>query len=148
MRWELRRFDELDSTKLYELLRLRAEVFVVEQNCVYQDCDGHDPHCRHLLGWEGETLAAYLRIVPAGRKYDEASIGRVVTNPAFRGRALGRSLVAEALRNLDEQKAGALRISAQAYLERFYESFGFVSQGEGYLEDGIPHVEMLRPAAR
>lgn len=148
MRWELKAFESLTNTELYELLRLRAEVFVVEQNCVYQDCDGHDPHCRHLLGWDGTTLAAYLRFVPPKRKYPEASLGRVVISPGHRGLKLGRALMAEALRRIDVEGAGALRISAQAYLEGFYRSFGFVTQGEGYLEDGIPHIEMLREAPK
>jgi ElaA protein len=148
MRWELKTFRSLTAAELYEALRLRAEVFVVEQNCVYQDCDGHDPHCRHLFGWKEGKLAAYLRIVPPGRKYEETSLGRVVTGLGFRGQRLGHGLVEEALRLLDAEGAGAVRISAQAYLEKFYAGFGFVAQGEGYLEDGIPHIEMLRAAPR
>lgn len=144
MQWELKTFAELSNLELYEILRARAEVFVVEQNCVYQDCDGHDLHSRHLLGRVNGELAAYLRVVPPGRKYPEASFGRVITVPAFRGKSLGKALIAEALRRLDAEGAGSLRISAQAYLERFYEGFGFARTGSEYLEDNIPHVEMVR----
>jgi ElaA protein len=144
LRWELKSFATLSAPELYEILRLRAEVFVVEQNCVYQDCDGYDPTCRHLLGREGGALAAYLRLVPAGSKYPEASLGRVVTNPEFRGRGLGRALMVEALRICDGEKIEGLRISAQAYLENFYRELGFAREGKPYLEDGIPHVEMWR----
>lgn len=148
MRWEWKSFEALSAGELYAALQLRSEVFVVEQNCVYQDCDGYDPRCRHLFGWtegaDGAYLAAYLRMVPAGLKYPEASIGRVVTSPRARGTGAGRALVAEALRVLDAEGPAPLRISAQAYLENFYRGFGFRTVSEPYLEDGIPHVEMLR----
>ena len=124
------------------MLKLRNEVFVVEQNCVYQDCDGADLECDHLLGRDSEgRLAAYLRFVPAGLKYFEASIGRVITAPFARGQGAGRALIAEALRIHGNSP---LRISAQKYLEDFYGSYGFQSVGEAYLEDGIPHIEMVR----
>ncbi|RZA09344.1 MAG: GNAT family N-acetyltransferase [Proteobacteria bacterium] len=144
LRWELKSFAALTTLELYEIMRLRAEVFVVEQNCVYQDCDGYDQSCRHLFAREGEEIAAYLRLVPAGVKYPDASIGRVVTSPRARGKGIGRALVKEALRLCDEEKIPGLRISAQAYLEKFYRELGFERVGEAYLEDGIPHVEMLR----
>lgn len=147
MRWECKSFGDLTGTELYAALQLRNEVFVVEQNCVYQDCDGYDLRCRHLLGWAesdgGPYLAAYLRLVPAGLIYAEASIGRVVTSPRARGSGAGRELVAESLRLLDQAGEAAIRISAQAYLEKFYRGFGFEVVSEPYLEDGIPHIEML-----
>lgn len=152
MRWECKSFADLTGTELYAALQLRNEVFVVEQNCVYQDCDGYDLRCRHLLGWgegaEGPYLGAYLRLVPPGLKYAEASIGRVVTSPRARGTGAGRQLVGEALALLDRAGEPAVRISAQAYLEKFYRGFGFEAVSEPYLEDGIPHVEMLRAGRR
>jgi ElaA protein len=140
MRLEWKEFAALSAGELYEILRLRNEVFVVEQNCVYQDCDGHDPSCLHLLGRSAEgALVAYLRMVPAGLKYNEASLGRVATASAGRAQGLGKLLVAEGVRAAEGRP---LRISAQAYLEKFYEGFGFRGLGDTYLEDGIPHREM------
>lgn len=152
LRWHDRAFGELLVLELYAIIELRERVFVVEQACVYLDADGADPVSRHLWAEAGEAgqagqasprgpIRAYLRIVPAGVKYEEVSLGRIVTAPDARGTGLGRSLVARGLAAVGEVP---VRIGAQAYLERFYRDFGFHRASELYLEDGIPHVEMLR----
>ena len=142
--WNIKPFDQLTTQELYAILRLRSEVFVVEQNCVFLDMDNKDHHCRHLMGWNGPLLAAYSRIVPAGISYGESSIGRIVTSPAARGSGIGRELL---IRSIDHiytlYGKHDIRIGAQCYLKKFYESFGFVQKGEIYLEDGIEHIEML-----
>lgn len=143
--WISKKFQELTVDELYELLRLRSEVFVVEQNCVFLDMDNKDQKCHHLLGWIGEDLVASVRIVPAGISYKEPSIGRVVTSPKYRGTGAGKLLMEEAI-DLTIQLHGnqPIRIGAQLYLKKFYTSFGFEAEGEIYLEDGIEHIEMLR----
>jgi ElaA protein len=143
--WICKKFHELTVDELYALLRLRSEVFVVEQNCVFLDMDNKDQKCDHLLGWIGDDLAASVRIVPAGISYPEPSIGRVVTSPEYRGTGSGRKLMEEAIR-LTIQKHGnqPIRIGAQLYLEKFYASLGFIADGGIYLEDGIEHIEMVR----
>ena len=130
---------------LYEALALRSRVFVLEQG-PYQDADGLDQHAWHLLGHDSdEDLIAYLRVVDPGRKYDEPSIGRVVVAPEARGRQFGRALMREGIARCRLAWPGrGIRISAQARLERFYRSLGFELVGGEYLEDGIPHIEMLR----
>lgn len=139
-------FDALTLAELYALLQLRSEVFVVEQTCAFQDIDGHDQAALHLLGYTAAgELAAYARLFAAGRSYPQASIGRVVTAPRHRGHGLGRQLLHEALAQCEAQfRPQPIKIGAQQYLQAFYESFGFVAEGEGYLEDGIPHVHMVR----
>ncbi len=147
--WRCLPFNELTPRELHDILQARAAVFVVEQNCAFQDVDGADPACWHLMGFSPfPTLVAYSRLVPAGMKFAEPSIGRVVTLPPNRGTGLGRELMREALKHTDRLWPGkAVRIGAQARLERFYEGFGFVTDSEPYDEDGIPHLEMLRPAS-
>lgn len=149
LRWQCAPFEQLALRELYALLALRAEVFVVEQTCAYQDVDGRDPEAWHLLGWgpapEGPLLA-YARLFAPGARAAEASVGRIVTAPAVRGRGLGRALVARALEECAARFGPApIRISAQAHLQRFYEEQGFAREGALYEEDGIPHVEMVRP---
>jgi ElaA protein len=139
--WQVRAFDELSAGELYAIVQLRERVFVVEQECVYLDADGLDPVSRHLYATRGDQLVAYLRIVPAGAKFAEVSIGRVVTAPEARGTGLGRSLMRRGLAAVGDVP---VRIGAQAHLERFYSELGFVRASEPYDEDGIPHVEMLR----
>ena len=142
-------FSELSGTALYAVLTARAEVFVVEQTCPYLDPDGHDENSVHLLGEDSGELAAYLRILPPGEKYSEASLGRVLTREKWRGTGLGRVLVAEGVRQCESLFPGApIRIGAQAHLAKFYGEFGFVTVSEPYDEDGIPHVEMLREPVR
>jgi ElaA protein len=143
LRWHDRAFPELTVAELYAILELRSRVFVVEQACIYQDIDGIDPVARHLWAEAGGRIAAYLRIIPAGAKYAEISIGRVVTAPEARGGGLARELMK---RGLAAAGDGPLRLAAQAYLEKFYAGLGFVRTSDVYDEDGIPHVEMTRAA--
>ena len=125
-------------------MRLRNEVFVVEQNCVFQDADNKDYYCYHLGGYVEDQLVAYVRLVPPGKSYKEASIGRVVTSPLFRSHGIGRALMAKAIEMcLSAFEQTEIRIGAQLYLKKFYESFGFKQSSDVYLEDGIEHIEML-----
>ena len=146
--WTLKRFDDLAPRELYDVLRLRSEVFVVEQDCPYLDADGKDTHpgARHLLGRDADgELAAYLRLLPAGLSYDEPSFGRVVTSPRHRGRGLGDEMVQVALAAMNDLWPGLpVRIGAQAHLTKYYGKHGFVVDSDEYDEDGIPHREMLR----
>lgn len=142
-------FDQLTVYELYEIMTLRQEVFVVEQNCPYQDCDGKDLASWHLCGKNDEgRLVAYTRLLPKGVSYpDYCSIGRVVSSPSVRGTGAGRLLMhrsIEMARQLFDNEP--IKIGAQTYLLRFYESFGFRSTGEEYLEDGIPHTKMILSA--
>lgn len=146
MHWRCLPFDALHARTLYALLRLRSAVFVVEQQCLFQDMDGIDPQCLHLLGETAGALRASARLVPPGLTFAEASIGRVAIDPAARGTGLGHALVREALRQIGTLwGAQPVRIGAQAHLEAYYRQHGFVPDGAPYVEDGIPHIEMLRP---
>jgi ElaA protein len=147
--WQWSRFSELTPEDLYAVVRLREAVFIVEQQCAYPDADGRDPLAWHLLGWSdqpnGRSLIAYTRIFEPGLRYAEGSIGRVVTAPEVRGTGVGRMLMAEALRRLDNLAPGkTMKIAAQRRLEKFYLEFGFRTVSEPYEEDGIIHVDMLR----
>lgn len=147
--WQVSAFEELTTDELYAILKLRQQVFVVEQQCIYQDCDGRDKNAHHLLGWHNTggqpKLVAYLRIIYPGRRGGPPSIGRVLTHPDFRRTGLGKEIMTKCLKSIDElYPKSAVGISAQHYLISFYESFGFHVSSDGYLEDGIPHVEMLR----
>lgn len=158
VRWTFQAFDALTPAELYALLRLRSEVFVVEQQCIFQDMDNSDAQAMHLLGWgvgpeAGAStggvapLLAYARCFGPGVKYAEASIGRVITAPAARSSGLGHVLMREAVRAVQAHWAPqAIRIGAQAHLHAFYGQHGFAREGEPYMEDGIPHIEMLRLA--
>jgi ElaA protein len=147
--WQWSRFSELRPEDLYAAVQLREAVFVVEQQCPYNDADGRDPQAWHLLGWSqqerGRDLVAYARIFEPGVRYTEASIGRVVTAPRVRGSGLGKALMAEALRRVEALAPGqAVKIAAQRRLEKFYLELGFRTVSEPYEEDGITHVDMLR----
>lgn len=149
--WQWQTFEELGVHTLYQLLQLRQRVFVLEQQCIYQDIDGHDLQAMHLLGWREEggqrQLAAYLRVLAPGAKYVEMSLGRVLTAPEARTSGAGKQLLAEGIARAVRQHPGhAIRIGAQQYLERFYQSFGFVTVSAPYDEDGIQHIDMLRAA--
>lgn len=146
--WILKRFNDLTPQELYDALQLRSEVFVVEQNCVFLDADGMDAGCYHLLGYNGSKLVACTRLVPPGHVYKEASIGRVVSSPAVRGTGVGRLLMQKSIEAAYALFGkGVIKIGAQRYLKGFYESFGFAQAGEGYIEDGIPHIYMLKLTA-
>lgn len=144
MQWEIKAFDQLSLQELYTILTLRTNVFVVEQACPYPEVDGKDPNCLHLLGTINGELVAYLRILPAGLRYDKVSIGRVVIKPSHRGKGLGRLMMEQAIHCItNEWKESQIIIGAQAYLEKFYQSLGFEPVSEVYLEDDIPHLDML-----
>ncbi|MGS2762662.1 GNAT family N-acetyltransferase [Sinomicrobium sp. M5D2P9] len=138
-------FNELTLQELYDILQLRSEVFVVEQDCVYQDIDGKDGKALHVIGKKEGRIVAYTRLFPGGTYFEEASIGRVVVSKSERQYGYGHDIIKasiEAVKNhFGENK---IKISAQEYLVRFYEKHGFVKIGEGYLEDGIPHIAMVR----
>lgn len=144
LNWILKKFDELTSAELYSILQLRNEVFVVEQNCVYQDADEKDQLSLHFCGWDNKKLMAYTRIIPPGISYSEASIGRVVTSPAGRKTGVGRQLMQKSIsRTFDQFNCPSIKIGAQLYLKKFYQSLGFIQNSDTYLEDGIPHIEMI-----
>jgi ElaA protein len=148
-RWRWCRFDELSVFELQAIYRARQTVFSVEQECAYLDADGYDEASFHLAAWSAESSMplAYARLVHPGQKYAEPSIGRVVTVAAVRGTGLGRELVRRSIAHGREAFPGqGIRISAQSRLEAFYASFGFEVIGVPYMEDGIPHTEMLLPA--
>ena len=145
MTWILKPFDDLTPKELYKILQLRNEVFIVEQNCPYQDLDNKDLKAFHLMGTQDQQLVAYSRLLAPGISYSESSIGRVVSSPAARKSGIGKKLMAESIlqiRNLFQ--TDIIRIGAQLYLKKFYESFGFLQDGDPYLEDQIPHIIMLR----
>lgn len=145
LQWSIKSFEELTNYELYELLRLRNEVFVVEQKCIFLDQDNKDQNCHHLLGMDNGVLIAYTRIVPPGLSYDYPSIGRVVVSPAGRGKSYGNALMRKSIQILEDLYGlSAIRIGAQLYLKTFYESFGFEQSSEVYDEDGIDHIEMTR----
>lgn len=141
--WKIKPFKELSTGELYDVLRLRAEVFVVEQNCVYQDIDGKDIKAMHLLGHADGKIVAYSRLFNAGDYFDDASIGRVVIDKNYRDKKWGHDMMREAIagirRHFGEDR---ITISAQSYLKEFYAQHGFVAVGDEYLEDDIPHFRM------
>ncbi len=148
MKWHFAKFDDLSPQDIHDLFQARAAVFVVEQKCPFQDVDGADPQCWHLIGRASPTggVLAYSRLVPPGVKYEEPSIGRVLTMAAARRTGAGLDLMRESIARAERLWPGrALRIGAQQYLEKFYGGFGFRTASAPYDEDGIMHVEMVRP---
>lgn len=142
--YTIKSFDELTNTELYAMLRLRSEIFVVEQNCPYLDLDNKDQKSFHLLYYVNNEFAGSTRLVPAGLSFKENSIGRVVISNSYRGLGLGKKLMEASIEGCYEKFGkGPIRIGAQYHLSRFYQSLGFVEQGEVYEEDEIPHIEML-----
>ena len=140
-------FDSLTNKELYAILKLRSEIFVVEQNCVFLDMDDKDQSCQHLMLYQHKELMAYARIVPPGLSYEQMSIGRVVSSPAARGKGFGKQLILLAIENCKRLHGNKpIKIGAQLYLKAFYESFGFVMVGGIYDEDGIDHLSMIRQA--
>lgn len=151
--WQFRRFNDLPIADWYQASRSRIDVFVLEQNCPFQDLDGADDKSWHLLGWDNTSskkqLAAYCRIVDAGVKFVAPSIGRVITTEKYRGSGVGKLLMAEACKRHDALTPNLPnRIGAQARLEKFYNAFGFVTDSMPYIEDGIAHIEMQRAATQ
>jgi ElaA protein len=145
LQWDLKSFDTLSNHELYEVLRLRSDVFIIEQNCIFQDLDGKDQKCHHLLGTQDGMLMAYSRIVPPGLSYTDPSIGRILTSPQGRGKMYGLELMERSIAVLEEMYGkSTIRIGAQLYLKKFYESFQFRQSSEIYDEDGIAHIEMTR----
>ena len=145
MIWKLKHFDDLTVIELYNILQLRNEVFIVEQNCPYQDLDNKDLLAFHLMGTDNNKLLAYSRLLSPGISYSESSIGRVVTSPTARKMGMGKRLMEESVRQIKNLfHTDTIRIGAQLYLKKFYESFEFIQEGDGYLEDNIPHIIMLR----
>ncbi|MEO9022354.1 MAG: GNAT family N-acetyltransferase [Ginsengibacter sp.] len=144
--WQCKLFPELTNEELYKILQLRAEVFIVEQNCVYQDCDSKDFFSYHFTAWDNGKLLAYTRLLPIGVSYaDSASIGRVITAFSARGQSLGKQLMERSIEEVYNLFGEvSIKISAQVYLKRFYESFSFISEGNIYLEDGIEHIAMKK----
>jgi ElaA protein len=144
LNWTYKHFNSLTTQELYTILSLRSEVFVVEQNCVYLDADNKDVDAWHLCGWQNDILVAYVRILAPGVSYEEASIGRVLTNPAFRKHGYGVELMKGAIeKTLQQYGVQKIKIGAQLYLLNFYSNLGFTQTSEVYMEDGIPHIEML-----
>lgn len=143
--WYCKAFDSLTPVELYSILQLRNEVFVVEQNCVYQDCDDKDQQSYHFMGWQQNKLVAYTRLIPGGVAFAEISIGRVVTSPSIRGTKIGKQLMQRSIEKLHELFGKIpIKIGAQLYLKGFYESLGFIKCSDLYLEDGIEHIKMIR----
>jgi len=144
-KWICKSFEDLTPAELYAILQLRNAVFVVEQNCVFQDADDKDQLCFHLMAWHNESLAAYTRLVPAGISFKEISIGRVATSSHYRKLGLGRELMNHSIETIWKLFGrDNIRIGAQLYLKKFYESLGFNQVSEIYLEDDIEHIEMLK----
>ena len=142
--WYCKAFNNLAPSELYQVMRLRSEVFVVEQNCVFLDADNKDEQCLHFMGWIEKDLVAYTRIAPPGYIYEEPSIGRVVTSPAYRRNKIGYVLMEKSIEQCRKAFGDApIKIGAQYYLKNFYASFGFKQISDIYLEDGIKHIYML-----
>jgi ElaA protein len=145
IRWECKHFRELTAKELHAVLALRCEVFIIEQNCPYLDPDHKDEHSYHVMGWAGGKLVAVSRIVEPGISYDEISIGRVATSSAVRGTGAGKMLMTKTMEYIQQHFGKVpVRISAQSYLQKYYEGYGFKrTEKEEYLEDDIPHLDML-----
>ncbi|MBK6938330.1 MAG: GNAT family N-acetyltransferase [Chitinophagaceae bacterium] len=144
MNWVIKKFDALTAKELYAILQLRSEVFVVEQNCIFQDMDNKDQYSHHIMCWHEGQLVATARLVPAGISYKAPSIGRVVSSKAVRGNGTGQELMKIAIDEMRKLYGNtAIKIGAQFYLKKFYSSLGFEQTSEIYLEDGIEHIEMV-----
>jgi ElaA protein len=144
MEWKIKKFDELSSRELYDILQQRVDVFVVEQNCAYAEIDGKDVDAYHLFAVDDGKVAAYTRILLPGVSFDEVSIGRVLVNMGYRGEGLGQELMKKTMGFVTEElKEKSIRISAQEYLLEFYLSLGFEEASDVYIEDGIPHMDMV-----
>lgn len=144
LNWKLKKFEELKGEEVYKILKIRNEVFIVEQQCAYEDCDGKDENSYHLYLEDNGEIISYLRILKKGVSYDEVSIGRVLVNKNYRGRGIAREMMTRAINFIEENlKETDMKIQAQAYLVDFYKSLGFKEVSKEYLEDNIPHIDML-----
>jgi len=148
MKWILKKFNQLTLEELYNIIQLRINVFIVEQNCPYQDLDGKDFKALHFFATadeESSQIIAYTRLFKPGDYYEYASIGRVIVHPEFRKYANGDRLIIKSIESIEQQfQTTSIKIGAQTYLKKFYEKHGFVKVGEDYIEDGIPHIYMIR----
>ena len=142
----IKSFEELNKAELYQIIQLRIAVFIIEQDCPYPDLDDMDQDAQHLWIEDAGEIVCYLRVNPAGSRFLEPSLGRIVTKKSHRNRGLAEKLIKKAIDLVCEKESRAIRISAQCYLEKYYEKFGFIKASEEYLEDDIPHIEMLKDA--
>ena len=142
----IKSFEELNKAELYQIIQLRIAVFIVEQDCPYPDLDDMDQDAQHLWIEDAGEIVCYLRVNPAESRFSEPSLGRIVTKKSHRNRGLAEMLINRAIDLVCEKESRAIRISAQCYLEKYYEKFGFIKASEEYLEDDIPHIEMLKDA--
>lgn len=144
MNWKIKKFEELELKEMYKILALRNEIFIVEQECPYQDCDGKDEKSYHLFAEENGEIVAYSRIIEKGVSYDEISIGRVTVKKSYRGKGISREMISKAIEFIEKDlNETNIKIQAQAYLLNFYKSFGFKEVSQEYLEDNIPHIDMV-----
>ena len=143
MQTVIKKWDDLSIEEVQSIFSLRSEVFIVEQECPFQDVDGRDPEADHLLLYDNNILCGYTRIFTKNRYFKEASFGRTVVKKKHRGKGFGHVLVKESLKYLKNKKERTIKISAQSYLKKFYSSHGFIARGEEYLEDNIPHTAMF-----
>ena len=147
LQWKCKQFQQLDNHQLYVLIKLRVDIFVVEQKCPYPELDDKDRHIdtRHLTAYDDSGLIAYARLLPPGLSYPDVSVGRFAVEPSARNQGVGTLLMEKSLEEIDKiWPDSAIRISAQAHLGEFYEKFNFIKVSDSYLEDGIPHIEMLK----
>ncbi|MCE7054631.1 GNAT family N-acetyltransferase [Algoriphagus sp. AGSA1] len=145
MNIQIKNFEQLSTQELYVIIRLRNEIFVVEQNCLYQDADNKDLAAYHVMIKSDDALLAYARVLPPGISYPEVSIGRVACDKSARGKGLGQKIMEQSLSFIKSEFGSCtIRIGAQTYLNDFYKSLGFENEGRPYLEDGIEHIEMLK----
>ena len=145
LNWVVKKFDELTLQELYAILQFRNKVFIVEQTCPFQDMDNKDDYSHHIIGYKNNEIMAYSRILPPGTAYEQASIGRVATDTENRRFGYGRELMQHSIEILTQLHGEVpIKIGAQLYLKQFYESFGFIQYSDMYMEDGIPHIEMLK----
>lgn len=145
--WSIKKFEELTIHELYSILQLREEVFVIEQECFYTDMDDKDQTCIHIMGYHNGKIVAYARIFPPQTKYEHmASFGRVLVAKSARGTGSGKELIANIINYISkEYDTSSFKISAQFYLTKFYEEFGFTAIGKTYLDAGVEHIDMIKP---
>jgi len=143
MKLQMRSLESLKSLELYRIVKLRNDVFVVEQKCPYEEFDNKDIEAMHIYLKDDDKIAAYLRVLPPGISYEEASIGRVLVSKTYRGKGYGSQIMRKGIDYCNTHYPGNIKISAQAYLEEFYKNLGFTKVSNVYLEDNIPHIDMI-----